>query len=87
MTDMGHDLIFEVEDSGPGVSIELQEKIFSKGYSSKKAKGFNGDLHGVGLYLVDRLLTELNGQLTVSTGDLGGALFTLSLPKHPAKKR
>jgi PAS domain S-box-containing protein len=86
MTDMGHDLIFEVEDSGPGVSIELQEKIFSKGYSSKKSKGFKGDLHGVGLYLVDRLLTDLNGQLTISTGDLGGALFTLSLPKHPDKK-
>lgn len=86
MTDMGHDLIFEVEDSGPGVSIELQEKIFSKGYSSKKFKGLKGDFHGVGLYLVDRLLTDLNGQLTVSTGDLGGALFTLSLPKHPDKK-
>jgi two-component system CitB family sensor kinase/two-component system sensor histidine kinase DcuS len=86
MTDMGHDLIFEVEDSGPGVSIELQEKIFSKGYSSKHSKGLHGEIHGVGLYLVDRLLTDLNGQLTVSTGELGGALFTLSLPKHPEKK-
>ncbi len=85
MTDMGHDLIFEVEDSGPGVSIELQEKIFSKGFSSKKSKGLRGDIHGVGLYLVDRFLTDLNGQLTISTGDLGGALFTLSLPKHPER--
>ncbi|MCP3943004.1 MAG: sensor histidine kinase [Desulfobacteraceae bacterium] len=86
MTDIGYDLIFEIEDSGPGVSIALQKKIFTKGYSSKKNNGPQGDFHGIGLYLVNRYVADLNGHLAISTGDLGGALFTLSLPKHPFKK-
>ncbi len=83
MTDIGHDLIFEIEDSGPGVPVELQEKIFLKGYSSKNPGSARKDIHGIGLFLVDSYVAQLDGQITVSTGDLGGALFTLSLPKQP----
>ncbi len=83
MTDIGCDLIFEIEDSGPGVSVDLADKIFLKAYSGKASKGDLGNIHGVGLYLVDQYVRQLKGQITVSTGELGGALFTLSLPKQP----
>ncbi|WDP86429.1 MAG: sensor histidine kinase [Desulfobacter sp.] len=82
MTDYGHDLIFEIEDSGPGICLDCQDRIFSKGYSTKQSiKGLD-NIHGVGLFLVDQYVTDLNGQVIVSTGELGGALFTLSLPKQ-----
>ena len=85
MTDIGHDLIFEIEDSGPGIAPAHQEKIFEKSYSTKNpVKGQRG-IHGVGLYLVDHCVKDLGGHLMVSVGDLGGALFTLSLPKHLAQ--
>ena len=85
MTDIGHDLIFEIEDSGAGVGVELQETIFQQGYTSKSAEHDLNHAHGVGLYLVRRYVQQLAGELTISTGDLGGALFTLSLPKHPQR--
>ncbi|MCG8618529.1 MAG: sensor histidine kinase [Desulfobacterales bacterium] len=83
MTDIGHDLIFEIEDSGPGIPPADQDKIFEKHYSTKNADNGPRGIHGVGLYLVDTYVNDLGGHLMVSTGDLGGALFTLSLPKHP----
>lgn len=83
MTDYGHDLIFEIEDSGQGISPALHEKIFTKGYSSKTEKKGLASLHGIGLFLVKQYVNELKGQIMVSAGELGGALFTVILPKHP----
>lgn len=78
-TDLGRDLIFEVEDSGPGVAQELADTIFSKGISSKG----NGS-RGFGLFLVRQALNRLNGEITFSRGELGGALFTVIIPKKGA---
>jgi len=37
----------------------------------------------VGLSLVRQRLEELGGQIMVSRGHLGGALFTVVIPKEP----
>ncbi|MCD6527548.1 MAG: sensor histidine kinase [Desulfuromonas sp.] len=87
MTDMGNDLIFEIEDSGRGIDPNDQATIFTKGVSSKPEQPGRPAAHGVGLYLVKQLIDELNGQLTISRGELGGALFTLSIPKHSPPQR
>ena len=86
MTDIGHDLIFEIEDSGCGVADEEQEHVFLKGYSSKTDQAQSPSAHGVGLYLVREKVQELSGQVTISTGDLGGALFTVMIPKQPHRE-
>lgn len=85
MTDIGHDLIFEIEDSGAGIPVALQETIFQQGYTSKALQHDVNHAHGVGLYVVRRYVQQLAGDLTIATGDLGGALFTLSLPKQPQR--
>jgi sensor histidine kinase regulating citrate/malate metabolism len=36
----------------------------------------------VGLYLVRKCLEEFGGQIMVSRSDLGGALFTVIIPKE-----
>ncbi|MBN2791439.1 MAG: sensor histidine kinase [Desulfuromonadales bacterium] len=76
MTDAGNDLVFEVEDSGPGVPAELSEKIFTKGFTTKQAD------RGHGLYLVMNALKELGGEITLGDSGLGGALFTTFIPKR-----
>lgn len=76
-TDLGTDIVFEIEDSGPGVAVDQQERIFEKGVSSK-GRG----RRGVGLYLVRQRLDELGGQIMVSRGALSGALFTVIIPKE-----
>jgi two-component system CitB family sensor kinase/two-component system sensor histidine kinase DcuS len=77
MTDLGRDLIIEVEDSGQGVPAEQVDHIFQRGVTSKK-----GANHGVGLHLVRENLATLQGQVTVGESELGGALFTVSIPKE-----
>ena len=76
MTDVGNDLVFEIEDSGNGISPELAEKIFAKGFTTKQND------RGQGLFLVTRALTDLGGQITLADSELGGALFCVFIPKR-----
>lgn len=76
--DLGDHLIFDVEDSGEGLHRERLEALFRPDYSSK-----SGRQHGVGLYLVKTYLSALKGTLEVGQADLGGARFTVYLPRRP----
>jgi two-component system CitB family sensor kinase len=78
MTDLGNELIFEVEDQGPGISEEAQQKIFERGVSTKQ-----GEEHGIGLHLVRQFLNRWGGSVTVENRPEGGSRFTLYLPKTP----
>ncbi len=75
MTDVGNDLVFEIEDSGAGIPAERSEQIFEKGFTTKQ------DDRGQGLYLTKKALRDLGGQITLSDSDLGGALFSVFIPK------
>ena len=77
LTDLGNDLIFEVEDSGEGISEDVAGHIFEKGVSSSDERG-----KGIGLYLVKDVLSYINGHITVNKSDLGGVLFTVYIPKR-----
>lgn len=77
MTDAGRDLVFEVEDSGVGIPAEIAERIFDRGFSTNPQ-----DHRGQGLHLVKRALDDLGGQITLADGELGGALFTVFIPKR-----
>lgn len=77
LTDLGPDLIIEVEDSGAGVAKQLAETLFDSGVTTKSGRG-----RGTGLALVKRAVESINGQITYSDGELGGALFTVIIPKR-----
>lgn len=76
MTDLGRDLIFEVEDQGPGVPNEQQQRIFERGFTSKTSDG-----HGIGLFLVQQFVARWGGSITVENLQPEGSRFTLYLPK------
>jgi len=76
MTDLGNDLIFEIEDEGPGIAADQQQRIFEKGVTSKEDDG-----HGIGLHLVKAQLNQLGGSITLEPGDQGGSRFTVYIPK------
>ncbi|MEH6577695.1 MAG: sensor histidine kinase [Amphritea sp.] len=77
MTDLGNDLIFEVEDQGPGISKSQQQRIFEKGVTSKTEAG-----HGIGLHLVKGLLDNMGGTITLEPGDEKGCRFIVYIPKN-----
>lgn len=76
MTDSGNDLVFEIGDSGLGIPPELTKKIFHRGFTTKQQD------RGHGLYLVMSALKDLNGEITLNDSELGGALFTVFIPKR-----
>ena len=76
MSDYGNDLIFEIDDSGDGIPVEEQQRIFEKGVSTKKESG-----HGYGLFLVSTILKELHGQISLDNHESGGGRVIVYLPK------
>ena len=86
MTDLGNDLIFEIEDMGPGIAAADQQRIFDKGFTSKASDG-----HGLGLHLVKNLLDRLGGTITLEPGDIQpdgsgrGSRFTVYIPKQRSR--
>ncbi len=75
-------VILQVEDSGPGIPEGYREKIFDPFFTTKD------DGAGIGLNIVQRIVADHHGNITVSKGQLGGALFTIELPvdrRSPAR--
>lgn len=64
-----------VADNGPGVPEEAREKIFEPFYTTRN------DGHGLGLAIARQIARAQGGRLEVGDADLGGALFTLTLPR------
>ncbi|EPZ43584.1 sensor histidine kinase [Alicyclobacillus acidoterrestris] len=81
LTDLGKDLVIEVEDCGVGIPDEYEQRIFDMGFSTKSEKN-----HGFGLALVKKAVDALHGQITF-TGKQGcGTIFTVVIPKGYAVK-
>ncbi|QQE74828.1 sensor histidine kinase [Brevibacillus composti] len=76
ISDTGQEILFEVEDSGPGVDEAIRERIFEYGFSTKQ-----GEKRGIGLAKVKSIVEEMGGYILVGKSEWGGALFTISLPK------
>jgi two-component system, CitB family, sensor kinase len=77
MTDYGEDLIFEIEDQGPGIEPAQQQAIFERGVSNKTQEG-----HGIGLHLVKSLLTSLGGSISLESEPGYGSRFVVYIPKQ-----
>lgn len=77
MTDIGHDIIIEVEDRGPGIAQNIEQQIFTQGYSSKEEGG-----HGWGLFLAKQIVNQLKGSIQLSKPQEGGCRITVYLPKE-----
>lgn len=75
-TDIGHEIVFEIEDSGPGIPEENVVNIFTNGFTTKE-----GAHRGIGLSLVQQILDQLRGEITLESSDLGGACFIIAIPK------
>lgn len=63
-----------VEDNGPGITPEKEEKIFEPFYTRRV------DGTGLGLAIVRQMVGEHQGSIEVGKSDLGGAKFTIWFP-------
>jgi len=68
-------LLVTVQDNGPGIPRDLQERIFNVFESTKGARGT-----GIGLAVSRKILREHGGDITLISEPDEGALFRLSWP-------
>ncbi|WP_422124318.1 ATP-binding protein [Planococcus sp. X10-3] len=77
ITDVGNDLVIEIEDSGSGFSEEEIDKLFSIGFSTKSEK----KERGYGLAIVKQAVNDLKGTIEVHSNHKDKTVFTVFLPK------
>lgn len=70
----GNYIIIEIEDTGPGIPPEVQDKMFELFYSTKK------DGTGVGLAIVKQVIEKHGGKIKVKSQIDEGTKFTIFLP-------
>ena len=70
----GERTIIEVADAGTGIAAEDRGKLFLPFFSRKK-RGT-----GMGLAIVQRIVTDHNGSIRVSENVPHGSIFTIELP-------
>jgi two-component system, NtrC family, nitrogen regulation sensor histidine kinase NtrY len=64
----------DITDSGPGIKPEDQLKLFQPHYSTKK-KGA-----GLGLAIVNQIIRDHNGTVSIENAKPNGARFTIQIP-------
>jgi len=69
-------ILFEIQDSGHGVSEELYATLFARGVSTKE-----GMDRGHGLAISKQALQSVGGEILLDEGDLPGACFLIILPR------
>ncbi|MGB3225671.1 MAG: HAMP domain-containing sensor histidine kinase [Desulforhopalus sp.] len=70
----------EVVDSGPGVSKENEAKLFTTFFTTKP------DGYGLSLSSGRKVLRDLGGDLVYETGQKGGAIFRMIIPRETQDK-
>jgi signal transduction histidine kinase len=75
-------VILCVEDTGPGIPAELQERVFEPGYSTHRdGRPWPEAVHrGLGLSIVRELVEEAGGRVRVGPSRARGARLEIELP-------
>lgn len=72
-------IIIMIEDNGPGISKEDQERIFDAYYKKDKSSGSAGD--GIGLYVAKENMESMGGSITIQSEVNKGSKFILTIPR------
>lgn len=79
----GHEMVFSVSDSGPGISKAHQARIFERGWRGRQARSKGG--LGLGLSIAREIVQSHGGRIWVESEVGNGSTFRFTL--QPAKSR
>jgi signal transduction histidine kinase len=68
--------VIHVGDSGPGIDDAIARHIFEPFFTTRQA----GEGTGLGLAVAQQVVMQCGGQIELGRSELGGALFTVSIP-------
>ncbi len=76
----GEELIVEVRDTGMGIPLGEQSRVFSKIFRASNAVREVPDGTGLGLYIVQKAVQALQGRVTFLSAEDIGTTFTVVIP-------
>jgi two-component system NtrC family sensor kinase len=68
--------VIAITDNGPGIPPEVRERVFEPFFTTKDV----GSGTGLGLAIAYGVVRSHGGEITIESGDEGGARFVLSVP-------
>jgi signal transduction histidine kinase len=71
----GGEVLFLVDDSGPGIAPDARDRLFEPFFTTKPAGS------GLGLAIVHAIVSQHGGSIEVDSSPLGGARFAVRLPQ------
>lgn len=71
-----------VRDHGPGISEENRARIFGRFERAVGTEEGHSGGFGVGLWVVSQLVEAMEGMIMVDDARDGGAVFTITVPRH-----
>ena len=72
-----------VDDDGPGIPVGERERIFEPFRRLDDSRSADAGGAGLGLAIVQRIMSVHGGRVLVGDSPLGGARFTLVFPADP----
>ena len=73
-------ILIEVEDSGPGISREVRQRLFERFARGDSSRARRSGSTGLGLAIVDTIVSAHGGSVAVASKP-GKTVFTVTLPK------
>lgn len=83
VTRAGPRAVFEVRDTGIGMTVEVRERIFERFYRADASRTATGVHAGLGLAIVKEYVARLNGTISVESEPGVGTTFRVELPAPP----
>ncbi len=77
----GQDALVTIADNGPGISVELAEKLFGRFVRGDASRSREAGSSGLGLAIVKAIVEAHGGQISAANREeASGAVFTVRLP-------
>jgi PAS domain S-box-containing protein len=73
----GSTLVYQVEDDGAGMDVEVKQKLFTTFFSTKAS----GEGTGLGLLVTRRIVQEHGGRVAIDSTEGHGSTFRLEFPR------
>lgn len=80
-------LVFSVTDTGIGIPASDQENIFSKFFKASNALNEDSKGAGLGLYIVQLILSKTGGEIWFTSTQNSGSTFYVAFPKRGMPKK
>ncbi|WAC39504.1 sensor histidine kinase [Pedobacter sp. SL55] len=76
----GKQIYIEIADNGIGIPEEAQPYIFDKYYRVSRPENLQINGLGLGLYIIKQIVEKYSGNIKVSSNELNGVTFKITLP-------